>query len=471
MDRALSIEEDDPLRRFYLFVFWIVIAGMAAFAQPQNSAPAQTADDKSTMEKRLRDLEDRVVMLEGELRQLKAQQGPAQPAQPAAPGQPATTAAAPTTAPSAAPQTEATAASQGAAGATSQSESVRLGGAGGAASKALNPDISVIGDFIAGAGHNPINPTPAFQMHESEIGLQAIIDPYARGDFFISFGEEGVELEEGYITFTALPANFVAKGGKMRAAFGKVNALHNHVLPWVDRPLVTQNLVGGEDGIDDAGFSVQRIIPAPANWFLEGTGQVFRGDSADVFTSSNKNDASVVGHLRAYRDLTDNTNLDLGASYSRGHNLFGSDFITHLYGVDATLRWKPLQRAIYRSFVARSELIWRQQNQPDITLCAATITCPQFVRGGFQRAFGFYTSADYQFARRWFIGGRVDRSDRPFDAALTDKGGSVVLTYWPSEFAQIRGQYRFTRYAQNIDAHEVFLQLQFALGAHGAHPF
>ena len=118
-------------------------------------------------------------------------------------------------------------------------------------------------------------------MHESEIGLQSIIDPYARGDFFISFGEEGVNLEEGYITFTALPRSFVAKVGKMRSAFGKVNTLHNHVLPWVDRPLVTTNLVGGEDGIDDAGFSVERILPAPKGIFLEATGQVFRGDSGD----------------------------------------------------------------------------------------------------------------------------------------------------------------------------------------------
>lgn len=449
------------MRRLDLLLFPIILAGAAAAAQqPQAAAPA--SDDRAAMEKRLQDLEDRIVTLEGELRQLKAQQS--QPAQPAA------SAAAPATAEASAPQPQAPAASQGSAGVASQAETVRLGGAGGAASKALNPDISVIGDFIAGAGHNPVNPTPAFQMHESEVGLQAIIDPYARGDFFISFGEEGVNLEEGYITFTALPASFVARGGKMRGAFGKVNTLHNHVLPWVDRPLVSQNLVGGEDGINDAGFSVQRIIPAPANWFLEGTAQVFRGDSADVFTSSVKNDVSVVGHLRAYRDLTESTNLDLGASYSRGHNLFGSAFITHLYGVDAALRWKPLERAIYHSFVARSELIWRQQDQPDLSSCVL-ITCPAFVRAGFQRAFGFYASADYQFARRWFVGGRVDRSDRPFDASLTDKGGSLVLTYWPSEFAQVRGQYRFTRYAQNFDAHEAFIQLQFALGAHGAHPF
>ncbi|MBZ5508255.1 MAG: TonB-dependent receptor [Acidobacteriia bacterium] len=446
------------MRRFHTLIFWMVATSLAATAQSQSPAPAQSStDEKAAMDQRLRDLEDRIVMLEGEIRQLKAQGS-----QPAAGTTPA-----PGAQPTSTPETTA----QQAAAPASQPDNVRLGGAGSAASKALNPDVSVIGDFIAGAGHNSINPTPSFQMHESEVGLQAIIDPYARGDFFLSFGEEGVNLEEGFITFTALPAGFVAKAGKIRAAFGKVNTLHNHVLPWADRPLVTQNLVGGEDGINDAGFSVQHIIPAPKNWFLEFTGQTFRGDSADVFTSSRKNDVSVVGHLRTYKDLSDSTNIDMGASYSRGHSLFGSDFVTHLYGVDATFRWKPLQRAIYHSFVARSEFIWRQQDQPNINLACGTIDCPAFVRSGFQRAFGFYASADYQFARRWFVGGRVDQSDRPFDASLTDKGGSFVLTYWPSEFAQVRGQYRFTRYAQNFDAHEAFIQLQFALGAHGAHPF
>jgi len=429
------------------------------------AAPAQQAagggGDTSALEQKIRDLEDRLIMLEGQVRQLKAA-GAVAPS-PKAAG--AATAAAPQVS-----QNQNTP-PQGAAGYTvGAGDNVRLGGAGGAAAKALNPDISVIGDFIGGAGHNPLNPTPAFQMHESEVGLQAIVDPYARADFFISFGESGVNLEEGFITFTALPKGFVARGGKMRAAFGKVNTLHNHVLPWVDRPLVTQNLVGGEDGIDDAGLSIEHIIPAPKNWFLDFTGQTFRGDSGDIYTASNKNDLSVVGHLRGYRDLTDNSNLDVGASYSRGHNLFGSAFVTSLYGVDATYHWKPLQRSIYKSFIARSEIIWRRQDQPSLAACQV-ITCPLNFAPGAQHEFGFYVSGDYQFARRWFLGVRGDRSDRAFNAQLNDKGGSVVLTYWPSEFAQIRGQYRFTRYADKFDANEAFLQLQFALGAHGAHPF
>src|SRR5207248_329768 len=185
-----------------------------------------------------------------------------------------------------------------------------LGGASNAG-KALNPDISVIGDFLGAVGKNPIAPGPSLEMHESEVGLQAIIDPYARGDFFISFGEEGVNLEEGYITFTALPAGLVAKVGKMRAAFGKVNGLHNHVLPWTDRPLVTNNLVGGEDGIDDAGFSITRAFAGPKDIFLEATGQVFRGDSGDLFTENARRDVSTVAHLRGYKDITESTNLDI----------------------------------------------------------------------------------------------------------------------------------------------------------------
>ena len=82
-----------------------------------------------------------------------------------------------------------------------------------------------------------------------------------------------------------------------------------------------------------------------------------------------------------------------------------------------------------------------------------------------------YASGDYQFARRWFVGGRYDRSAKADDAAAIDSGGSLILTYWPSEFSQVRSQYRLTSYAQGVTANEVLFQFQFAIGAHGAHPF
>jgi hypothetical protein len=227
---------------------------------------------------------------------------------------------------------------------------------------------------------------------------------------------------------------------------------------------VTQNLLAGEDGIDDAGLSLSRILPAPKGIFLEGTGQVFRGDTEGLFRADRRSHISKVGHLRGYRDITESTNIDLGISYAHGHSPF-ADAANQVYGLDATLRWKPLRRSIYRSFVARAEFI-RARSVIDSTAAGAAP-----LLGAVQKPFGYYVSGDYQLARRWFLGARFDRSDRFTDTRLHDTGGSLLLTYWPSEFSQIRGQLRRTRYGENLTANELLFQFQFSMGAHGAHPF
>jgi hypothetical protein len=430
---------------------------------PESAAASSSAEDTRmrTLEDQVRTLAEQVALLRGELKALRD----ARSQEPAAQGQvllasshiesgmlPAAPAV---TAPEPAPPAQV-------------AQTQTFGGASSNA-KLLNPDISLIGDFIGTAGHNVVSPSRSLELHESEVGMQAIIDPYARADAFISFGETGVNVEEAYVTFTSLPAGLLLKVGKMRADFGKVNTIHNHALPYIDRPLATNNLVGGEDGIDDAGLSISRFLPAPKKWFLEGTAQVFRGDSSTVFSANRREDVSVVGHIRGYTDLTESTNLDLGISYSRGHsNLgfdFGSGFLTNLYGADATLRWKPLRRAIYKNFLFRTELFWSARDQLFPVSIFQT-----------EHAFGMYSSAEYRLNRRWTVGGRFDRSGRATNANLTDTGFSGILTYWPSEFSQIRGQYRFGHLALTnpgdfSNANEFLFQFLFVMGAHGAHPF
>jgi hypothetical protein len=434
-------------RRDAAYVFAFVL-GIAARAHAQ--AAAQPATDAQSLRNAIEDLkkdfDQKLAALETRLAAVEnAQKGAAEPA------------AQPTPAPPAAAPQAVVSQDTGAIGASISN------------AKVFNPDIAVIGDFLGAVGHpnadpaNLITPLPLFQMHESEAAFQAVVDPYARADFFISFGEEGVDLEEGFVTFTSLPGGLLTKVGKMRAAFGKVNTLHNHVLPWTDRPLMTQNLVAGEDGIDAAGISVARLIPNP--WFfLEATGQIFRGDAGDaespLYVSTERTHFAYVGHVRGYQDLNESTNLDLGVSYSRGFNGSGlpqgvDNLTTSLVGVDATLRWKPLTRAIYRSFTARSEVVWSRREQLN----------------GVQHSSGFYASAEYQFARRWFAGIRFDGADRAYNSALRDTGGSFILTYWPSEFSQVRGQYRHTNWAVGPSADEFLCQVQFSIGAHGAHPF
>ena len=340
-------------------------------------------------------------------------------------------------------------------------------------SKVFNPDISVIGNFVGIGGKNPFNTEPAFQLSEAEVSFQAIVDPYAKADFFLAAGPEGLEVEEGYITFTSLPASLLVKAGKMRASFGKVNTLHTHRMPTVDRPLVTENLVGGEEGISDGGVSVSRLIDNPA-LFLEATGEVFAARS-DVFHGTSLSKLNYIARLRGYRDFTEDQNIDLGVSFASGptdlnetlgsvFDLSGSplvdptlqDLNRSLVGIDATYRYRPLRRAIYKRLNLRTELIWSRQDLP----ANARTT-----------AFGFYGLGEYQFARRWYIGGRVDRSARAVDGDLVDKGGSVFVTFWPTEFAQIRSQYRHISFAEGEKAHQFLFQINFAIGAHGAHVF
>ncbi|MBI3049109.1 MAG: hypothetical protein HYY76_12450 [Acidobacteria bacterium] len=440
------------MRRVY--VLWPVLAaGLLVGAVRPSSA--QTADVES-LRREIEQLRKELAAVQQQYDQrlaaLEARLGAAQ--------------SAPAVAPPQAPATPPTAeVPPGAAGPGTPAGQLPVYGAATAGSKIFNPDIGMIGNFLGAVGPNKggsetVAPTPFMTLQESEASFQAIVDPYARADFFLAIGEEGIEVEEGFATFPALPGGLLVKAGKMRANFGRLNAFHNHTLPWIDRPLVMYNLLGGsaedpDTGIKDAGISVSRLIPA-GNVFLEATGELYRGDSGTLFKSSRRRDLAALGRVRGYVDLTDQTNVEAGVSYVRGHNDLGSDFLTELYGADLTLRWRPLSRAIYRSLAARAELVWSRREEVS----------------AFQRASGLYGSLDYQFARRWFAGGRYDQAERGANASIRDRGFSGVLTYWPSEFSQVRGQYRRTRFGDDGRvANELLFQLLFTIGAHGAHPF
>jgi hypothetical protein len=114
-----------------------------------------------------------------------------------------------------------------------------------------------------------------------------------------------------------------------------------------------------------------------------------------------------------------------------------------------------LTTATYRSATFRGELMRSRREQP----------------GGTQNAVGWFVSGDWQLAKRWFVGGRYESADHADNARLRDYGEAATLTFWPSEFSQLRGELRRRHYGIGYTANEALLQLQFAIGAHGAHPF
>jgi hypothetical protein len=183
--------------------------------------------------------------------------------------------------------------------------------------------------------------------------------------------------------------------------------------------------------------------------------QVFDGNSAGLFVAPQRSDLAYNGQYRIFSDLTESTNLDVGLSYAQGPNGITQYSKTRLDDIYTTFRWKPLRTATYRSASVRAEFI-RSNKEESV----GTVT-----------ANGWFLSAEYQLAKRWFIGGRYEIADEADDASLHDTGEAATLTFWPSEFSQFRGELRRRSYANGEIANEFLLQIQFAIGAHGAHPF
>jgi hypothetical protein len=327
---------------------------------------------------------------------------------------------------------------------------------GGQSANYFNPAISLIGNFLGAGGDNRAD-LPAAALRESELGLRAIIDPYAKADIFLAFGEEGVELEEGYVTLTALPGQWLAKAGRMRASFGKVNTYHLHSLPWPDMPLPVQSLLGG-DGWIGSGVSVAKLLPI-GNTFTELTLEALRPDGHGLFENNGNKDLAWNAHYRLFRDLGEAANLDLGLSLAEGPNGVTPDARTQLRGFDVTYRWKPLRQNRYRGAVLRGE-VFDSRRETATTTGLAT-----------QKALGWFASADYRLARRWWLGTLLEQSQHPSDPHLRDRASSLLLTFSPSEFLQLRGQLRRGETAEGDRDLDLLLQLQFLIGAHGAHPF
>jgi hypothetical protein len=345
-------------------------------------------------------------------------------------------------------------------------------------SSILNPDISFNGDFtFLGTNNNQLNKANEFSFREAEIGFQAPIDPYARADAFISIDEDGtVDIEEAYATFLTLPFNLQTRAGKFRLMFGKNNPLHLHALPQTDRPFVeVANF--GEDGFAGTGVEMSYLVPNPWDQYLLLTAEVVNNldqpgggqqgaPLAQPAAGRVFRDFAFLGHAQSFFDLNADNNIELGASAL--FNLPKSSTQTRLYGVDLTYRWRPLGQAGYRQFLWRTEGYFTNK---DLRGSAAALLSP-----GESNVFntaGFYTYGEYRLAQRWWLGTRVDWTEIPATRTQTDWGVYPYVTFAPTEFGYFRLGYEYAEQdqLQNKVAQRVWLQYDFSIGPHAAHPF
>jgi hypothetical protein len=328
----------------------------------------------------------------------------------------------------------------------------------GAGPQSLNPQISVIGDFLGTANQNvPDFEGQSLDLREVEMAFQAQLDPFARADFFLTVPSlEDVEMEEGYVTFLTLPSDFLVRLGKVRVPFGRANVDHRPETFTVDRPDVIAGYFG-EEGLAEAGATVSRLIPNPWDLFMELELDVLAGANELSFGGGTAGDLLYNVHFRSFFDLTPEQSLNLGATYATGVRAIGEEGSgrTHLGGVDLTYSWKPLARGKYRSFLWQTELMggtWELEE-------------------GSNDSFGLYSFARYQLGRRWYVGGRFDYSQSPDVPDLSSRSGSALVEFFASEFQRFRLQYKVTNRTSQPLAHQLFFQWFYLIGSHGAHKF
>src|SRR5262245_47782277 len=181
-----------------------------------------------------------------------------------------------------------------------------------------NPATSVIGWFQGVSGNDTTTQEKPFELREAELAFQAAVDPFTRADFFLSASQEGLDVEEGYITWLALPGGGQAKVGKFRADLGKFNRTHPPETPFADRPLVASAFLAGE-GLSTTGVSASALIPNPLDLYWDvvaNVGSVPGAGESPLFEAGSRSDLLVVGRTSVFVPLHESADLNLGASYA-----------------------------------------------------------------------------------------------------------------------------------------------------------
>jgi hypothetical protein len=309
----------------------------------------------------------------------------------------------------------------------------------------LNPEISMTGDMLGIATNQG---REDFNAREFELNVQSALDPFSVTKWTLSFSpDEGVAIEEGYVSYANLPGGLQLTAGKFRQNFGALNRWHLHALPNVDYPLALQSYFGTE-GLAQTGLRAEWLLPHPwasANELdlelTDGESEAFGGDSFKRLVG--------LAHLKNYWDVGDSVYVELGLSGVDGRN--GSGGTSRVLGADFTYHWQPPSRAKYRELTWRTELM---RSDRDDQL------------GVNHQAWGGYSYAEGLLAQNLYAGVRYDRVENPLDPGHVTWGVFPNLTWWQSEYVRLRGEYGFVEDDLTGKENRFSLQITWSAGPH-----
>ena len=335
----------------------------------------------------------------------------------------------------------------------------------------LKPDSYVRAGFALAGDAGPGK--QGFSLGESEVSLSANVDEKFYGQLTLAAATEGgqdsVKIEEAFVDTTSLPTGFTLRAGRFFSDIGYLNSHHAHTDKFSDRPLAYQAFLGGQYG--DDGVQVRWV--APTETFVELGGEAFRGQ---YFPSggAGRNGAGVTTlFAHAGGDVGIENSWLAGLSMLRSRTQGAEDGFSGdntLYVADVTWKWAPQGNTKDGGILLRSEFLLDDRSGRFVS--ASDSALPQSWIG---KRSGLYVEGVYRINRIWEAGYRYDqlRADDkgPFASTFDPYRHSVMLTWRNSEFSLVRLQVS-RDYPNPMHADTAAtLQIQTALGAHGAHKF
>lgn len=330
----------------------------------------------------------------------------------------------------------------------------------------IKPRISATGDFVANLSDDRHMRTEddRFDLRGVDIDFIGEIDDVARAYFNISYHDDDLSLEEGYLdAWDVLPFKTDVRLGRFRVNFGLLNTIHPHALMQVDYPAIYRVFLGHEGYIDE-GVGIAGEFPSLWKSPFSYTLQVVNGKrhehddedehEEDVTKSEYKrlkdfDDTVYIGRIKNRIPLRDNLALDWGLSGLTGRfEETGDAPRYYLEGADLTLTWHPFKESYKR-------LQWQTES-----------FLSQVEGKRRETSHGLYSFIDYRFAPKWSGGARYDYSQLPLSSRDHLREYSLYLTHQYSPNNRIRVQVKNAERNFAKDTTELFLQWTFTLGRH-----
>jgi len=328
----------------------------------------------------------------------------------------------------------------------------------------FNPAIGLVGESILSYRTRGSNETGSdrpggfdFFQRSVELNVAASVDPFAKAYAVINAsadpvtGEAKAVVEEAAIQTTSLPWNLTLKAGRFFGEFGRLSYIHDHELPFVNRPLALDQYVGGESKTD--GVQVNFLVPISHYVSLTaGVGDQFGDVPNNVGNFRHFRDLNFWGRASTYFDLTPDVSLETGMSglwnprtQDRGGVFVQPDGSTLterrrlLLGGDLVVRYWPLRNNQFRNLIWGTELLFSDNRylvNPGIP------KAPMFNRS--VNSFGLYSYLAYRFHRQWSVGFLFDYVENAQNNRDLTFAYSPFITWAISHWNQLRLQYTHT---------------------------